>query len=152
DFDGVAALERAWNSLRCSRAFSLMCGYAMDSFAGETLAELFGAVTTEHARVIPTEQYTALISPDERLRAIASLQQQSRTLQAEVGRRKEVEQRLTATLTSERAARETVEHAAERISRLQEITEQLSRSLQADDVLTSIAQSASDLLLAPVGA
>jgi PAS domain S-box-containing protein len=55
-------------------------------------------------------------------------------------------------LAAERAARQEAERAAERTRRLQEITGQLSRSLDAAEVLASIARSAADLLEAPVGA
>jgi signal transduction histidine kinase len=55
-------------------------------------------------------------------------------------------------LAAEEVARREAQVAAERTQRLQEITGQLSRSLQADDVLANIARSAADLLQAPVGA
>src|SRR5207244_11691723 len=52
----------------------------------------------------------------------------------------------------EENARRAAEQAAERVRRLQEITEQLSRSLEAEEVLRTIAASAAELLGAPVGA
>jgi PAS domain S-box-containing protein/excisionase family DNA binding protein len=55
-------------------------------------------------------------------------------------------------LKRERAARAAAERATERTQRLQEITAQLSHSLEPADVLASIARSAADLLEAPVGA
>jgi PAS domain S-box-containing protein/excisionase family DNA binding protein len=55
-------------------------------------------------------------------------------------------------LEAERAARATAERAAERVRHLQEITRQLSQSLEAGEVLASIARSAAALLDAPVGA
>jgi signal transduction histidine kinase len=67
----------------------------------------------------------------EQLRTIAELQQQAQTLQANLIQR----------LQSE-----------ERLHRLQEITGQLSQSLEANQVLASIARSAADLLVVPVGA
>ena len=53
---------------------------------------------------------------------------------------------------AEEAARHAAQRAAEQTRRLQEITGQLSRSLEADQVLATIARSAADLVLAPVGA
>ena len=55
-------------------------------------------------------------------------------------------------LQRERAARRAAQRAAEQTHRLQEITGQLSRSLEADRVLESIARAAADLLRVPVGA
>jgi PAS domain S-box-containing protein len=49
-------------------------------------------------------------------------------------------------------ARAAAERAAERTRRLQAITSQLSRSLEADAVLGTIANSAAELIGAPVGA
>ena len=63
-----------------------------------------------------------------------------------------LERERTTLLERERAARAAAERAAERDRRLQEITSQLSRSLEPAEVLTSIARSAADLLDAPVGA
>jgi signal transduction histidine kinase/ActR/RegA family two-component response regulator len=64
--------------------------------------------------------------------------------------------RLYAVARRELAERERAEaaqqRAAARTRRLQEITQQLSRSLDADEVLASIAESAASLLEAPVGA
>jgi PAS domain S-box-containing protein/excisionase family DNA binding protein len=94
-------LEALWNELLQTHRFSLMCAYPMDSFGGEPLAGLLGDVCTTHRRVIPTEGYTALMGPEDRLRAIASLQQRSRSLEAEVARRRQVQQLLHAALASE---------------------------------------------------
>ena len=55
-------------------------------------------------------------------------------------------------LQRERAARREAQRAAEQTHRLQEIAGQLSRSLEADRVLESIARAAADLLRVPVGA
>jgi PAS domain S-box-containing protein/excisionase family DNA binding protein len=55
-------------------------------------------------------------------------------------------------LERERAAGYEAQRAAERARRLQEITVQLSQSLEADQVLATIARSAADLLQVAVGA
>jgi excisionase family DNA binding protein len=138
-------LEELWNELRTTHAFSLMCGYPIDGFGGESLAGLLGDVCAEHSRVLPSERYTAIVGPDDRLRAIAELQQQSLSLQAEIARRQDLEERLREALASE-------QRAAERTRRLQEITGQLSQSLEAERVLDSVARASAELLQAPVGA
>lgn len=75
DKGNVAAalrLEELWNDLARIRPFSLLCAYPMSGF---TEAGLFSQVCNRHARVIPTESYTAL-NPEERMRAITELQRQ----------------------------------------------------------------------------
>ena len=83
----------------------------MDCLRGEALADLLGGVCGEHARVIPTESYTALPTPDERLRAVTALQQKAESLEAEVAQRKEAEERLRSALFAERAARHEAQSA-----------------------------------------
>jgi excisionase family DNA binding protein len=53
---------------------------------------------------------------------------------------------------AEEVARRQAQRAADQTRRLQEITGQLSRSLEADQLLANVARSAADLLEAPVGA
>jgi excisionase family DNA binding protein len=104
-------LEQLWNDLRRSRSFSLLCGYPMDRFGGEALAELLGDVCAEHTRVVPAESYAALIDRDDQLRAVAVLQQQAESLHAEIAERKRAEDQLRVALEAERVAREGVEAA-----------------------------------------
>jgi len=104
-------LEELWNELHDSLPFSLFCAYPMDCLRGEALADLLGGVCGEHARVIPTESYTALPTPDERLRAITALQQKAESLEAEIAQRKEAEDRLRSALFAERAARHEAQSA-----------------------------------------
>jgi signal transduction histidine kinase/CheY-like chemotaxis protein len=94
--DAALRLEELWNGLREIHSFSLFCGYPMSGFGGETQAALLSGVCATHSRVIPAESYTALSDPEERLRAIALLQQKARTLEAEIAERKEVEASLLA--------------------------------------------------------
>jgi signal transduction histidine kinase len=142
DLDGVTTLEQQWNELRRTRPFSLMCGYAMDRFAEEHLSDLFQRVTAEHTHVIPTEQITALVSPEERLRAIARLERQSRALQAEIARRIAAEERLTAALAAERAAREAGQRAEQRANFLSRASETLASSLLDESTLDWVARLA----------
>lgn len=86
-------LEELWNDLGTMHSFSLFCGYPMHSFNGAIYEVEFAAICNQHARVIPAESYSALDSTDERLRTITLLQQKAHSLEIELARRKELEQR-----------------------------------------------------------
>lgn len=73
-------LEQLWNELAEAHPFSLLCAYPMEGFGDSAM---FKQVCTLHARVIPTESYTALTSVDDRLRAISELQQKAAAGQSE---------------------------------------------------------------------
>ena len=88
-------LEELWNDLRNTiHPFSLFCAYSTRGFAGEVYGIPFHEICKQHSRVIPDESYSALTSPDERLRAITLLQQKANSLEAEIAERKIVEERL----------------------------------------------------------
>jgi signal transduction histidine kinase/ActR/RegA family two-component response regulator len=110
--DGAIQLEGLWNDLQSKHAFSLFCAYEMSCFGGEDMVEPFSKVCTGHSSVIPSESYTNLATADDRLRAIIKLQQQARTLQAEIDERKEVEERLRVSLIREQMARAEAENAS----------------------------------------
>jgi signal transduction histidine kinase/CheY-like chemotaxis protein len=96
--DAAIRLEGLWNDLHRTSTFMLFCAYPIQGFGGELLAGGLGEVCTAHSRVIPAESYSALSSPDERLRTIIQLQQKARTLQAEVAERKQAEESLRSLL------------------------------------------------------
>ncbi len=77
----VIRLEELWNDLGKTHSFSLFCAYPMHGFGGEVYKEEFSEICRQHSRVIPAESYTALVSPDERLRAITLLQQKANSLE-----------------------------------------------------------------------
>ena len=104
-------LEELWNDLQHAHSFSLFCAYPMNGFGGEQFIEPHSGVCTVHSRVLPAESYGGLINDDDRLRAIARLQQKARALQAEVSERKEVEERLRLALVGEQMARAEAETA-----------------------------------------
>jgi signal transduction histidine kinase len=105
-------LEELWNDLRDVGApFSLYCAYPMRDCAGEAREEQFGEVCRQHSRAIPDESYTALTTPEERLRAITLLQQKASSLEAEIAERKAAEEELAQALERERAARAEAEAA-----------------------------------------
>lgn len=78
--DAAIELERLWNDLARRQTFSLLCGYPMQAFAGTQHERGFAAVTAAHAHVAPTEGYLEL-DPEERLRAVAELQQRVAALE-----------------------------------------------------------------------
>lgn len=88
-------LEECWNSLSHTLPyFSLCCAYPMHGFAGNAFGEPFADICHQHMRVIPDESYSALASSDERTRTITLLQQKARSLEAEIAKRKIIEERL----------------------------------------------------------
>ncbi len=98
---GAIRLEEMWNDLGKHYQFSLLCAYVMDNFYKEDDAQLFKEVCRAHAHVVPSDSYSKIDEPKERLREISVLQQRALALQTEVERRKQAEARL-AQLLSER--------------------------------------------------
>jgi hypothetical protein len=91
NYAAAACLEELWNRLRERYTFSLFCAYPMDVLKRDGADNYMASICTTHTRVIPDESYTSLPSADERLRAIAVLQQRSKQLEAEVA---ELERRI----------------------------------------------------------
>ena len=111
NYDGAIRLEELWNDLQRKHAFALFCAYPMQGFAGEGPGRGLSNVCTTHSRVIPAESYAALADTDERLREIILLQQQARSLEAEVAERRKAEELLRSALVREQAARLEAESA-----------------------------------------
>lgn len=88
-------LEELWNELGRSQRFTLFCAHPMASFADESHAVPFNGICACHARVIPAESYADIDNADERLRAIARLQQKAHSLDAEIRHRVELEKQLS---------------------------------------------------------
>lgn len=89
------ALEELWNELAKTYPFSLFCAYPIYAFDEARHGVPFHHICSQHARVLPTESYTGLESPDERLRAISLLQQKAQSLEREIAYRIEVEKALS---------------------------------------------------------
>jgi signal transduction histidine kinase len=66
----------------------------MKGFDQENHSQAFLNVCAEHSHVVPTENYTALSTEDERLRNISSLQQRAQTAEAEAAGRLRAEEAL----------------------------------------------------------
>ena len=77
-------LEDLWNELRQTQPFSLFCAYSIGGMSKSGKDSFMADVCHGHSRVIPDESYTSLSTADERLRAIAFLQQRGRQLEAEL--------------------------------------------------------------------
>jgi PAS domain S-box-containing protein len=87
-------LEKLWNGLSRTHSFSLLCGYPMNGFNGTSHHEAFDDICHAHSSVFPTESYTASgRTKEERFRAIASLEQKAKSLDAEIAQRKDGEER-----------------------------------------------------------
>src|SRR6266516_755905 len=71
----------------------------MHGFGTETYEGEFNEICNQHHQTTPTESYTALASPDERLRAIALLQQKANSLEVEMAERQAAEERLRVSET-----------------------------------------------------
>ena len=84
--DGASALalEDLWNDLAEIHPFVLLCAYPMRAFEDEATTAVFTRICEQHGTVIPSEGYSLLVDPRERLRAIAQLQQQVAVLGPEV--------------------------------------------------------------------
>ena len=92
--DATLQLEALWHDLTKTYAFTLLCAYPIRGFVQGAHAQQFLTVCAAHSHVIPAESYTALTSPDERLRTIAQLQQQAHALATEMAERQALEQTL----------------------------------------------------------
>ncbi|MFP2963643.1 ATP-binding protein [Myxococcus sp. 1LA] len=92
--DVAVELESLWNDLAVLYPLSLLCTYAIGHFGQAAHARPFRDVCEAHGHVIPTERYTRLTDPDEKLREVSLLQQRAQALEAEVQQRQHAEQAL----------------------------------------------------------
>jgi signal transduction histidine kinase/ActR/RegA family two-component response regulator len=111
NYNAAIRLEELWNNLQKAHSFSLFCAYPMHGFSGEKFEQPHHGVCTVHSRVLPAESYAGLGNHDDRLRAIARLQQKARSLQAEIRDREQVEEKLRLALVGEQMARAEAETA-----------------------------------------
>jgi PAS domain S-box-containing protein len=92
--EGAIQLEELWNKLGQTHSFSLLCAYPMAGFCGAPNGELFSQICDVHSEVLPTESYTASAqTDDERLRALALLEQKAMSLESEIAKRRGMEDR-----------------------------------------------------------
>jgi signal transduction histidine kinase len=94
NFEAALKLEQLWNDLAKKHAFHLNCAYPLSHFRQQAHSREFLSICAEHSHVIPTENYTALATEDERLRHISLLQQRAQTAESEIAARIRAEEAL----------------------------------------------------------
>ncbi len=92
--EAVVRLEQLWNELGRAHPLTLLCGYPMGGFESEDHARAFADICGEHSRVAPGESFGALRDPQERLRAVAELQQKASSLESEIAQRHRTQREL----------------------------------------------------------
>jgi PAS domain S-box-containing protein len=92
--EAALQLERLWNELAKTRKFYLHCAYPLGIFTDAAHAHSFEQICGEHHHVTPTESFTSLAGEDERLIAIAQLQQKARALETEILEREKAQNAL----------------------------------------------------------
>jgi len=71
------ALEDLWNDLGRARQFQLFCAYPMAGFDRDDTTGSFHRICAQHTSVIPTERYSNLEDAEQRVRAVALMQQEA---------------------------------------------------------------------------
>lgn len=83
--DAAIRLEALWNALQEHHDFTLCCAYPMQGFADREATTPFRHICRAHSRVLPAESYPGLEqSGDDRLAAVALLQQKAASLENEI--------------------------------------------------------------------
>ena len=143
--EAAIQLERCWNDLAKRQAFDLHCAYPIGLFPRYGDVEQIARVCAEHERVLPAESYRALTDEDERLRAIALLQQKAQALETEVKEKDRL-------LAMEQAMRLLAEEEARVIETLHHVGETVAVELELPKVVQAVTDAATALSDAQVGA
>lgn len=141
DASGRGELEGLWNELAQTQAFSLLCGYRMDAFAGPGGGEAVAEIFDSHTAVVTDERHVHGASIREQLRSVLGLQRRLIILSEELARRVEVEgqwQRMNP--ASDGSVLDELQRACRE---LREPAEQLDRSLQ--EAMGSLDEKDGDL-------
>ena len=93
---GAVALEELWNQLLREHEFALFCAYRITQFRGQGDDSKFAEICKCHTQVIPAESYLQAGDAEQRGRMISELQQKAQMLEAEIARRKLIEEALRA--------------------------------------------------------
>jgi signal transduction histidine kinase len=110
--EAAVRLERLWNVFRAELPVSLMCGYRMKGFHGQSHAIAFDDVCAEHDCVLPVETYEPGASDREHLREVSRLQQRAGTLEVEARQRRELQGALEHAVAQRRQAQSLLGDAA----------------------------------------
>lgn len=104
-------LENLWNELIAYRSFSLFCGYSLNAFGEGAHGIPFTDICGTHSHVLPSEDFLALQTKEDQLKAVAYLQQQSKALTAELALRRQAEEALAKELKEHRRTEELLRQA-----------------------------------------
>jgi PAS domain S-box-containing protein/excisionase family DNA binding protein len=140
-------LEELWNDLETTHRFSLLCAYPMLAFEVPAAVGQHDDICARHAHVVPAESFMALPSADDRLRAVALLQQKARRLEAEIAERRRAETEL-------RISRDELDAIMTSVAEGITVQSPTGRLLYANDAAARLIgfPSAAALLAAPPGA
>ena len=92
--EAAIRIEEIGTDLARTHGFPILCAYSIDSFSNPAQRDQFLKVCSLHSHVLPTESFPALSTEDNRLRAIALLQQRQSSLDAEVTEHKRAQEAL----------------------------------------------------------
>jgi PAS domain S-box-containing protein len=81
--EATLRLEQLWNKLAKAQAFSLCCAYPMAPFDRREHSEPFQKICAEHSHVFPGHGYADDLNQEDRMRAIARLEQKNHALEVE---------------------------------------------------------------------
>ncbi|MDQ3931825.1 MAG: MEDS domain-containing protein [Actinomycetota bacterium] len=87
EMPAAVEIEELWNELAEWQRFSLLCAYPLAVFDRQDTTAAFRTICQQHSAVIPTESYSTLSEPEDRLRAVALLQQEASAGTHELRRR-----------------------------------------------------------------
>jgi signal transduction histidine kinase len=82
--EAALELEEIWNKLATLHPLQLRCAYPLALFPGSADGSTVKQICSAHSYVIPAEDYTAIRTEEERLTAIAILQQKAQALETEI--------------------------------------------------------------------
>jgi CheY-like chemotaxis protein len=73
-------IEELWNRSFSGPEYSVLCGYAIDNFDDDLLAQQFRGVCRQHTHILPAEGFADAPDDRTRLEHVALLQQRTRAL------------------------------------------------------------------------
>lgn len=95
NLEGAIRLEELWNEHKQDRPLNVLCAYWIGGFSSPSNSDVFDRLCRAHSRVYPTEACTAPGQTDQdRLRAVAVLEQRARSLETELAESAHIEQSL----------------------------------------------------------